>query len=301
MEQAGGHTKHDTVVAWLEAINEVDPDNAFGTLGLLIEDIMEREDPFGQQDEDKVSIESALTRRGLKYDSPGKIRTTSAAVGSSTASLKQLLQRNDFPAILDEFSRATDNTEGKPREAASAAANILEAVCKEYIVQHDLEMPSRPDLSSVFSVVRKHLGFDPSLIEDEDLKTILSGLITLVGGIARLRTHASSAHAQATTKRTYKLEPRHARLSVHAAHALVAFILETWENARAKPKPPVLVPAGFKKWGRAHGPRQSSRSKPTARFSNDWVNSQRVLATRAQCKRFRWPMRETPRLLLCLA
>jgi len=193
---------------------------------------MESKPSFGHDDEDKNSIEAALKRRGLKYDSPGKIRMASAVVGSSTASLNQLLQRNDFPAILDEFSRATDNTEGKPREAVSAAANTLEAVCKEYVVQHELPMPSKPDLSSVFSVLRKHLGLDPAAIEDEDLKAILGGLITVVGGIARLRTHASSAHSQATSKRAYKLEPRHARLAIHAAHAVVAFILETWETQR---------------------------------------------------------------------
>jgi hypothetical protein len=95
---------------------------------------------------------------------------------------------------------------------------------------------SKQDLSSVFAVVRKHLTFDPATIEDEDLKSILSGFITVVGAIARLRTHASSAHAQATTKRTYKLEPRHARPSVMQPMQWSHLSWRLGKSAKAKDK-----------------------------------------------------------------
>ena len=48
-----------------------------------------------------------------------------------------------------------------------------------------------------------------------------------------LRTHASSAHGAG--RRRYNIEPRHARLAVHAAHTIGLFVLESWakrqENA----------------------------------------------------------------------
>jgi len=43
-------------------------------------------------------------------------------------------------------------------------------------------------------VVRDSLHFDPSKIEDRDLKEILNSLAGIIGGIGALRTHASSAH-----------------------------------------------------------------------------------------------------------
>ncbi len=231
VESPGGN-KVDTITHWLRAVNRDEPQTAFVTLGKLLEDFMEREVSTGSQyEKDRESLHALLGKYGLRYVTGGKIIRAASMAGSSTATLATILKQRDFPAVHDEFQRATENVETKPREAVSAAANILEAICKEYIVQHPhLSMPSKQDLSGVFGVVRKDLGFDPSAIEDDDLKAILGGLIATAGGIAALRTHASSAHAQGTSKRGYRLTPRHARLAIHAAHALVAFILETWEQ-----------------------------------------------------------------------
>jgi Abortive infection C-terminus len=55
--------------------------------------------------------------------------------------------------------------------------------------------------------------------------TWVTGLLAIVEGIGTLRTHASSAHGAGKT--TYRLEPRHARLAIHAAHTVVLFSLET--------------------------------------------------------------------------
>ena len=173
-------------------------------------------------------MHKTLATHGLRYIRGGTILSTLSSGAPKTVAA--LIKDKQFPAVVDEFGRATSNVETVPREAASAAANILEAICKEYIVQHPhIQMPAKQDLSSVFNVVRRDLGFDPSAIEDDDLRQILGGMFSAVNGIAALRTHASSAHAQNTSKRCYKLAPRHARLAVNAAHTVLAFILETWE------------------------------------------------------------------------
>ena len=86
------------------------------------------------------------------------------------------------------------------------------------------------DLKPLWTVVRKHLGFDPSAIADTDLQTILTGMLATVEGIAALRTHASSAHGAGVT--SYRIEPRHARLAIHAAHTITLFALETWVKRR---------------------------------------------------------------------
>ncbi len=80
-------------------------------------------------------------------------------------------------------------------------------------------------------VVQRKLNFDPALVESQDLKTILSGLASIVHGVGALRTHDGSAHGQKPAK-SYKIEPRHARLAVHAAHTLALFIIEAWERPK---------------------------------------------------------------------
>jgi len=230
LESPGGN-KQQTVMDWLKNINRIETSESLTNLGKLLEDFLEVDDCVegSQKYEDKEQLHAALGKHGLRYATGGKILSGSSSPASIT--LDVLLKNKNFPAIIDEFNRATSNVESEPREAVSAAANILEAICKEYIVQHPhLQMPSKMDLTPVFNVVRKDLGFDPSAIEDDDLKAILGGLSAIVNGVAALRTHASSAHAQATTKRHYRLAPRHARLAVNAAHTVVVFIMETWQS-----------------------------------------------------------------------
>jgi hypothetical protein len=153
-----------------------------------------------------------------------------SALGTPSRTLEHLIKEKDFVSLNEEFDRALKSVEASPREAVSAACNILESLFKTYIEEERLEMPAKQDLQPVWSVVRKHLGLDPSRIEDRDIQEIMSGIFAVVSGIGALRTHASSAHGAG--KRGYKLEPRHGRLAVHSAHTLALFILESWEKNR---------------------------------------------------------------------
>ena len=44
-------------------------------------------------------------------------------------------------------------------------------------------MPKKKDIKPTWAVVRDSLNFDPSKVEDRDLKEILSGLAGVVGGV----------------------------------------------------------------------------------------------------------------------
>ena len=229
-ESPGGN-KVQKVTGWLRMIDRDEPMKALAILGKILEPYIEGINASEGSSTFKAqeTLREKLLNNGLRYSRGGALQTIKAHT-TATTTLHSMLRNRDFPAVNEEFARAIVRLDTEPREATSAAANILEAVCKEYIVQHPhLSMPSKKDLSSVFDVVRRDLGFDPSALEDDDLRTILGGLIAIVHGIAAFRTHASSAHAQGTSKRRYRLSPRHARLAVAASHAVVAFILETWE------------------------------------------------------------------------
>ena len=170
-------------------------------------------------------IEILLARYGLQYRLGGHITSSGLAPSKKLA---ELIQGRDLPAIHREFERAMETVEAKPRDAVSAASNILESIFKTYIEDNGLQMPDKQDLQPVFKVVRAHLGLDPGSIEDKDLRQIISGLFSIVDGIGALRTHAGSAHSEG--RKSYKLEPRHARLSVNAAHTVATFVMETWDK-----------------------------------------------------------------------
>jgi hypothetical protein len=177
--------------------------------------------------QDREKISKLLGQYELQYVKGGKIV---GALGAPSRTLEEFIRDHDVVSIDIEFNRALTNVEANPRDAVSAASNILESLCKVYIEEEGLDRPTKQDLKPIWTIVRKDLGFDPSTIEDQDLQTILSGMISIVEGIGALRTHASSAHGAG--KKSYKLEPRHARLAIHAAHTVALFVLESWRKKK---------------------------------------------------------------------
>ena len=240
-------TKHVKAQAWLRNTNK-DHAEPLAVLGKIICQYMEdpemaegyKPSEWVEEPEATVKkreairkIEALLAKNGLQYRAGGFV-TDGGMAPSKT--LRELIHGRNIPAIHREFDRALESVESKPRDAVSAAANILESVFKVYIEDNGLPMPDKQDLQPVFKVVRTDLGLEPGNQEDQDLQRIISGLFSVVDGIGALRTHASSAHSEG--RRGYKLEPRHARLAINAAHTVATFILETWDKrAAAKPKP----------------------------------------------------------------
>ena len=217
---------------WLRITNKDENVKPLDVLGRLIENYMEAPlDPDDTWDQDRLKdrerIAKVLAQCELQYIKGGKVV---GSLGAVSRTLEEFIKDRDLVSIDAEFNRALSNVESNPREAVSAASNILESVCKVYIAEERLEAPAKQDLKPVWSIVRKHLGFDPSTVEDQDLQQILSGLISITEGIGALRTHASSAHGAGKT--SYKIEPRHARLAVHSAHTVALFILESWRKKK---------------------------------------------------------------------
>lgn len=222
-------SKHAKALAWLRRANK-DAQDPLRVLGRILEGYMDEVlDPESRWDKERIEkrqkIVKALAEAELQYIKGGKV---TGAMGTPTRTLSEFIRERDLDSIDQEFQRAVQNSTSSPREAVSAASNILESVCKVIIADENLPSPAKQDLQSLWGVVRKHLGMDPSKVEDQDLQQILSGLISVAHGIGALRTHASSAHGAG--KASYKLEPRHAHLAIHSAHTLCLFVLESWHK-----------------------------------------------------------------------
>lgn len=222
-------SKPAKALEWLRRTNKDSSDDPLAVLGKLIEGYMET--PLNEWDDgaDRKKIQAVLDQCNLRYVAGGRI-TSAMSVASSSKTLEELLKAFDYRAVDEEFDRALSKVQSEPREAVSAASNILESFCKLFITENGLEMPAKQDLKPLWTVVREHLGFDPAVVADVDLQTILSGMLATVEGIGALRTHASPAHGAGVT--TYRIEPRHARLAIHAAHTIALFAVETWEKRR---------------------------------------------------------------------
>jgi hypothetical protein len=108
--------------------------------------------------------------------------------------------------------------------AITNARSLVEAVLIE--LERDFD-PSPPpydgDLPRLYRRVQKHLCLDPSRPDIADvLKQILSGLSSIIAGLAGMRNKMSDAHAQ-----SYRPKKHHAKLAVNAAKTLADFLFET--------------------------------------------------------------------------
>lgn len=219
-------SKQTKALEWLRVTNKMHSDPMV-VAGKIIENYMEN--PNAKYSEAKEKINTVLALQCLQYVNGGRIVPLA---GLPSISLEQHLRKHRLDEMTEEFNRALKNVDVSPREAASAASNILETLFKVYIEDENLEKPSKQEMKTLWGIVKNHMGFNPSTIEDQDLQKVLTGLASIVDGIGSFRTHASSAHGAG--RKHYNLEPRHARLVINSSHTIAHFILESWAKRKAK-------------------------------------------------------------------
>ncbi len=117
---------------WLRRVNKDDAIQPLQVLGRLIETYMEElpqeGSPFDDippptQTPEQQKFAKALARYDLQYVRGGSI---AGALGSPSRTLEEFIREMDVTALEHEFSRALSNVDANPREAVSAASNILE-------------------------------------------------------------------------------------------------------------------------------------------------------------------------------
>lgn len=138
----------------------------------------------------------------------------------------------DFDTAQRDLDRALAAAVADPEIAVTAACAVIESVCRSILVELELEMPAKQDISALYRAVRDPLGLEPTKegLSPEivnDVKAVLSGLVTAVQSIGSLRTHAGGAHGK---ERGFKrIDTRIAKLAIHSASAVALFLIETWQ------------------------------------------------------------------------
>lgn len=224
------------VQTWLRTINNNCP-NPLEILGSVISDFMDgethksyyssgSEDEYARKkNETREKLVSTLAKDGLGYSRGGHI-TKGGSI--PTQSLKESVSKQGLSAVDAEIKRALNNVEKDPLAAIHAAGSVVESSLKAYLDHHKLQYKDESDtLSDLWKKVVDHVGINPKELDDKDLKKIASGLYSIVDGTMHLRNKKSAAHGKSEEQlRQNTIRPRHARLAIHAAHTISAYILE---------------------------------------------------------------------------
>lgn len=135
--------------------------------------------------------------------------------------------------FIDEQIRKAETKikEGDYDGAITNARSLLEAVLTELEAILDENPPQYDgDLPRLYKRVQNLLNLEPSRPDIEGpLKQVLSGLVSIVGGIAGLSNRMGDRHV-----RSYKPAKHHAVLVVNTAKTMANFLFETHRYQKGK-------------------------------------------------------------------
>jgi Abortive infection C-terminus len=238
-ENPGGN-KLSKTTEWLRSTN-LHHTRPLAVLGALIEETMEKDEWVEPDDswrnevepawstklrQVKAQISGSLVKANLTYQVGGLISDSSA---TSVHSLQDLIRGGGLEAVAKEMSRALEKVGSDPNAAAHYAGNILEATFKAYMGAKAIAYDdSRDTLAKLWPPVRDSIGANPNSVAGSELESIANGLNSIYEGIRDLRNKKSAAHGRTESQLiSDQLQPRQARLAVHASHSLAAYVLES--------------------------------------------------------------------------
>lgn len=131
-----------------------------------------------------------------------------------------------FEFIEEQVGKAKNKiVHGDYSGAITNARSLLEGILIEIDYKFSgEEVKYDGDLVKLYRKVMKQMNLEPGRSDiSETLKQILSGLISIVNGMASLRNKMSDAHAS-----IYKPSEHHALLAVNAVNTLSSFLLASY-------------------------------------------------------------------------
>jgi len=145
------------------------------------------------------------------------------------------LNKLSFEYISDQLAKCKDKIGNEDYAGAvTNARTLIESTCLYILHELNIEYESKGNLTDMYKRVAKELKMEASLYNDENLKKIISGSISIIDGIAGLRNAYSDSHGSSPAK-NYRIEKRHAVLIVNLAKTVSEFLVGSWQSKREVP------------------------------------------------------------------
>jgi len=205
----------DTMKSIIE--DSVDPRHYLDT-DFSVETVVEHLNQYLTYDGFQITKEGLYYRVQLKQGpsipTPGFVNSLSSQKGSHTF-------------ILEQSDKCREKLESGDYDGAiTNARSMVEAVFEEILLKAgQCVLNHDGDLNKLYREVKKILNLDPSQQDLTDtLKQILSGLNSIVTGIAGISNKMGDRHA-----RKYKPDKHHALLAVNTAYSICEFLIASME------------------------------------------------------------------------
>lgn len=142
------------------------------------------------------------------------------------------LDRITFGYIHEQIIKCNTKIGNKDFDGAiTNARTLIESICL-FILESKTKQKYDYDgnLIKLYKSVASTLKMAPRDYDDEYLKQILSGVFSIINGVSGLRNNFSDSHGAAPSKTTYKIDERHAILTVNLAKTISEYLFLSYEN-----------------------------------------------------------------------
>jgi|GEM_PF-5718788 len=114
--------KAQMVTEWLQRVNRENAAGSLAVLGRILRSLLEvdRRRRGDLDESERGDLNARLAESDLRYMNGGLLVPV-VMTGGATPALQELLQARDFPGVLAEFNRATENVQGS---RSATAANV---------------------------------------------------------------------------------------------------------------------------------------------------------------------------------
>lgn len=143
------------------------------------------------------------------------------------------LDRISFEYIHEQIRKCNSKIADKDFDGAvTNARSLIESICL-FIVESKTKQKAEYDgnLIKLYKAVASLLKMSPGDYEDDNLKQILSGVFSIVNGVSGLRNSFSDSHGSAPSKTIYKIDERHAILTVNLAKTITEYLFLSYEKS----------------------------------------------------------------------
>ena len=145
-----------------------------------------------------------------------------------------MFKQIDSHYVLEQVNKCKEKIENEDYSGAiTNARTLVEAVLKELIKQLEKEDSIPPkksgDLGELYDIVKKNMTLANHKDLDTALNQILTGLSSLVSGLAGVSNKLGDRHAT-----QYKTHKHHALLMVYSANTLCEFLISSYEYQQSK-------------------------------------------------------------------
>jgi Abortive infection C-terminus len=170
-----------------------------------------------------------LRRDGFAYEN-GHIVSTSNVTALSN--VRSIATKFDAVHMLEQVKRMNEAVDSDPGLAIGSSKELIETCCKTILGERGHTLSGSENMNDLLKKTRAELklvpeAVDPSRKGHDTIKRVLSNLGQVAQGINELRGLYGTGHGK--DGRTRGIQPRHARLAVYSAAALVTFLFETHE------------------------------------------------------------------------